>query len=133
MNRTLTTLTLLLAGLGLTWLLQRLFKLELDPTQFFIMGFGHRVLLVSLCVVLPDRLAALRAEVSMNSAKTTADRRPPTADSPAATQYLKIKYFSKRRQRLEALARSLGCSWQSIAYEAIDELLDREVPSEKFS
>ena len=58
---------------------------------------------------------------------------PPPADPPAETQYLKFRYFSKRRQRLVALAELLGCSWQSIAYDAIDRLLDREAPPEQFS
>lgn len=64
----------------------------------------------------------------MNSAKI----RPATNGSapvPAEpSQYLKISYSSKRFYRLMALARELGCSWQSIALEAIDELLDREAP-----
>ena len=53
--------------------------------------------------------------------------RPPVA-TVATTQYLKFRYSCKRRMLLEALARELGCSWQSIALAAIDELLDRELP-----
>jgi hypothetical protein len=61
----------------------------------------------------------------------TLTQNPPTQPGPApaavaTTQYLKICYFSKRRMMLEALAHELGCSWQSIALAAIDELLDRE-------
>ena len=59
--------------------------------------------------------------------------RPPSADPQPETQYLKFRYFSKRRRRLVALAELLGCSWQSIAYDAIDRLLDREAPPEQFS
>lgn len=52
----------------------------------------------------------------------------PSSADVATSQYLKISYSSKRFYRLMALARELGCSWQSIALEAIDELLDREAP-----
>jgi len=51
----------------------------------------------------------------------TGPLRPPS-------QYLKISFSSKRRLLLQRLANSLGCSWQSIALEAIDDLLDREQP-----
>lgn len=64
-----------------------------------------------------------RAKTPMSLAHADGPDRPPS-------QYLKISYSSKRFYRLMALARELGCSWQSIALEAIDELLDRESPQQ---
>jgi len=40
------------------------------------------------------------------------------------SQYLKIRRSSKRFAKLMSLAESLDCSWQSLAREAIDMLLD---------
>lgn len=50
---------------------------------------------------------------------------------PAPRQYLKISFSSKRRMNLVALAKELGCSWESIALGAIDEALDRELSPKK--
>lgn len=49
---------------------------------------------------------------------------PPRDTWAAESQYLKIKRSSVRFMKLMSLADSLGCSWQSIAREAIDMLLD---------
>jgi len=73
------------------------------------------------------------AKASMTSSHPSPAPRSPAADPQPETQYLKFQYFSQRRRRLAALAAALGCTWQSIAYAAIDELLDREAPPEKFS
>jgi len=66
--------------------------------------------------------------MTMNPSKTLPTQPGPAPAALAQTQYLKISYFSKRRMLLTALADDLGCSWQSIALAAIDELLDREFP-----
>lgn len=67
---------------------------------------------------------------------TNRSQHPPTQPGPApaalaTTQYLKISYSSKRRMLLDALAKDLDCSWQSIALAVIDEFLDREYPLKK--
>lgn len=64
----------------------------------------------------------------MNSSQPSLTRPAATQASVSTSQYLKISYSSKRYYLLMALAQELGCSWQSIALAAIDELLDREAP-----
>ena len=64
----------------------------------------------------------------MTLAKTLPNPTGPAWPPPQTSQYLKIAYTTKRWRMLDALAMECGCTWQSIALEAIDELLDREKP-----
>jgi hypothetical protein len=48
------------------------------------------------------------------------------------SQYLKIARSSKRFHRLIKLAELCDCTWQVLALEAIDSMLDEELP-EKMS
>jgi hypothetical protein len=65
---------------------------------------------------------------AMNRSQPAPVPGPRSPVPPEPSQYLKVAYSSKRYYRLMALAREMGCSWQSIALLAIDELLDRESP-----
>lgn len=60
----------------------------------------------------------------MTSSKNVSKPFPPRETWGAESQYLKIKRSSVRFMKLMRLADSVGCSWQSIAREAIDILLD---------
>lgn len=74
----------------------------------------------------------------MTSSKNGPFFSTPGVDYSGESQYLKIKRSSVRFMKLMCLADSLGCSWQSIAREAIDMMLDsrlgqpdRPSPSQK--
>lgn len=67
----------------------------------------------------------------MKHAKALAKASQPAGATVATSQYLKIRYSSKRYMLLQALADELGCSWQKIALAAIDDLLASEFPLKK--
>lgn len=67
----------------------------------------------------------------MRIAKKRSDPMSATSNYDEPSQYLKVPRDSKRFQKLMQLSRLCDCSWQVLALEAIDRLLEKELPPPK--